>query len=164
MTTTSMTSAWNRLYRIQSARSDLTQLDATPSARANRRFHLGVADDADLEIIDAEIPAHIQVLLADAFDADGRSWQEQLIASPAERLAVDVASAKNRTQLLDALKALRRLARHGDFRTSQGWRRAEPAQRSYARLLLRRLVHIITWNAKHAAETGENFYSYLDAD
>ncbi len=164
MTTPSMTSAWNRLDKIQSARADLTALDPTPKARAQRRFHLGVADDEDLEIIDADVPDHIQLLLANAFDADGRSWQEQLIASPAERLAVDAASAQSRPELLDALKALRRLARYGDFRTSRGWRRAEPVQRSYARLLLRRLVRIITWNAQYAAETGENFFAYLDPD
>ncbi|MCU1355880.1 MAG: hypothetical protein JWM89_1298 [Acidimicrobiales bacterium] len=164
MTTTSMTNAWNRLNKLHNARRDLALVDATPSARANRRFNLGIADDADLDIIDPQIPEHHHELLAEAFATDGRSWYEQLIASPAERLAVDVATAENRAQLLDALKALRRLARHGDFRTNQGWRQAEPAQRSYARVLLRRLVQIITSNAKHAAETGENFYAYLDPD
>lgn len=161
---TSMARAWSRLHRIEDARSDLLVLDANATARANRRFHLGIADDVDLEIVDREVPAHIQVLLADAFSTDGRSWQVQLIASPAERLAVDVASAENRAQLIEALKALRRLARHGDFRTDHGWRRAEPVQRSYARLLLRRLVSIITSNAEHAAETGENYFAYLDPD
>ena len=124
MTTTSMANAWNRLQRIESARSDVLGHDADPKTRAEHRFALGIADDADLEVLAPEFPQQILVLLADAFETDGRSWLEQLLASPAERLAVDAAAAQNRAQLLEGVRALRRLARHGDFQTPQGWRRA----------------------------------------